>query len=167
MTYEVQTYNERDPTHVMSPNADWQRTYKVDATSPERMDFAPINDGYEAASTQQEIKIMVNDDVGHPMNLDLMYWVEADHDANRNGEADPQEYATKNVENTSEAKNKWFITTIDHSRNPNMGRVSYFWKGGDQAGNPLFYSVIDDDDEVLTFESVSYTHLTLPTNREV
>ena len=155
LTYEVQTYNERDPTHVMAPNGDWQRTYKVDATAPERMDFAPIDDGYEAASTQQEIKVMINDDVGHPMNLELMYWVEADHDTNRNGEADPQEYASKNVENTSETKNKWFITTIDHSRNPNMGRVSYFWKGGDQAGNALYYAVTNDDDEILTFESDS------------
>ena len=153
LTYEVQTYNEREPTHVMAPNSDWQRTYKVDATSPERMDNAPVDDGYEAASTQQEIKVMVNDDVGHPMSLDLMYWVEADHDSNRNGEADPQEYALKTVHNTTEAKNKWFITTIDHSRNPNMGRVSYFWTGGDQAGNSLFFTAIGNDDEVMMFES--------------
>jgi hypothetical protein len=102
---------------------------------------------------QQEVKVLVNDDVGHPMSLELMYWVEADHDSNRNGEADPQEYAMKTVHNTTEAKNKWFITTIDHSRNPNMGRVSYFWQGGDEAGNPLFYSAIGDDDEVLMLES--------------
>ena len=153
LTYEVQTYNERDPTHVMASNADWQRTYKVDATAPERMAIAPLDDGYEAASSQQEIKIMVNDDVGHPMTLDLMYWVEADHDSNRNGEADLEEYATKSVHNTTEAKNKWFITTIDHTRNPNMGRVSYYWQGGDEAGNPLFYSMVGDDDEIFTFES--------------
>ena len=153
LTYEVQTYNERNPTHVMASNGDWQRTYKVDATAPERMNFAPVDDGYEAASVQQEVKVLINDDVGHPMSLDLMYWVEADHDANRNGEADPQEYVMKTVHNATEAENKWFITTIDHSRNPNMGRVSYFWKGGDQAGNPLFYSVIGEDDEVLMFES--------------
>jgi hypothetical protein len=87
------------------------------------------------------------------MSLELMYWVEADHDSNRNGEADPEEYAMKTVHNTTEAKNKWFITTIDHSRNPNMGRVSYFWQGGDEAGNPLFYSAIGEDDEVLMLES--------------
>ncbi|MDA8838262.1 hypothetical protein N9N26_03300 [Candidatus Poseidoniales archaeon] len=153
LTYEVQTYNERNPTHAMAPNGDWQRTYKVDATAPERINFAPVDDGYEAASVQQEVKILVNDNVGHPMSLELMYWVEADHDANRNGEADPQEYVMKTVHNATEAENKWFITTIDHSRNPNMGRVSYFWKGGDQAGNPLFYSVIGEDSEVLMFES--------------
>ena len=153
LTYEVQTYNERNPTHVMASNGDWQRTYKVDATAPERINFAPEDDGYEAASVQQEVKILINDDVGHPMSLDLMYWVEADHDANRNGEADPEEYVMKTVHNSTEAENKWFITTIDHSRNPNMGRVSYFWKGGDQAGNPLFYSVIGEEDEVLMFES--------------
>ena len=153
LTYEVQTYNERDPTHVMASNADWQRTYKVDATAPERMAISPLDDGYEAASSQQEITIMVNDDVGHPMTLDLMYWVEADHDSNRNGEADLEEYAMKSVHNTTEAKNKWFITTIDHSRNPNMGRVSYYWQGGDEAGNPLFYSMVGEDDEIFTFES--------------
>ena len=153
LTYEVQTYNERNPAHVMPSNGDWQRTYKVDATAPERMNFAPKDDGYEAASVQQEVKVLVNDEVGHPMSLELMYWVEADHDSNRNGEADPEEYAMKTVHNTTEAKNKWFITTIDHSRNPNMGRVSYFWQGGDEAGNPLFYSAIGEDDEVLMLES--------------
>jgi hypothetical protein len=83
------------------------------------------------------------------MELTLNYWVEQDHDLNRNGEAEPSEYATKKVYNISESTNKWFATTIDHSRNPNMGRVSYFWSGGDQAGNPLYYEAIGLDDEVL------------------
>jgi hypothetical protein len=101
LTYEVQTYNERNPAHVMPSNGGWQRTYKVDATAPERMNFAPKDDGYEAASVQQEVKVLVNDEVGHPMSLELMYWVEADHDSNRNGEADPEEYAMKTVHNTT------------------------------------------------------------------
>ena len=153
LTYEVQTYNEKEPTHVMQPNLDWQRTFLVDATSPERNDFLPVDDGYEAASTVQEIKILINDDIGHPMNLDLMYWVESDHDLNRNGEADPEEYVSKTVYNTTQAKNKWFITTVDHSRNPNMGRVSYYWTGGDQAGNPLHYTHVDGDGVLLEFQS--------------
>ena len=153
MTYEVQTYNEKDPTHTLQPNAEWRRTFKVDATAPERIDVSPKDDGYEAASKDQEIKVLVNDDVGHPMSLKLMYWVEADHDMNRNGEADSSEYASKIVYNNTVSKNKWFITTIDHSRNANMGRVSYFWDGGDEAGNPLHYTYIDEDDEILTFES--------------
>ena len=153
LTYEIQTYNEKEPTHVMQPNLDWQRTFLVDATSPERNDFLPVDDGYEAASQVQEVKVLVNDDVGHPMALELMYWVEADHDLNRNGEADPEEYVSKTVYNTTEAKNKWFITTIDHTRNPNMGRVSYYWTGGDQAGNPLHYTHMDEDGIVLEFQS--------------
>ena len=153
LTYEIQTYNEKEPTHVMQPNLDWQRTFKVDATSPHRDDFLPVDDGYEAASPVQEVKVLINDDVGHPMALELMYWVESDHDLNRNGEADPQEYVSKTVHNTTEAKNKWFITTIDHTRNPNMGRVSYYWAGGDQAGNSLHYTHMDDDGTVLEFQS--------------
>ena len=86
------------------------------------------------------------------MELTLNYWVEQDHDLNRNGEADPSEYVTKQVYNDTEADKKWFATTIDHSRNPNMGRVSYFWSGGDQAGNPLFYEVTGLDDEILQLE---------------
>ena len=35
-----------------------------------------------------------------------------------------------------------------------MGRVSYYWDGGDQAGNPLHYSTIIDDEEY-TWESGS------------
>ncbi|MFQ3317110.1 MAG: hypothetical protein ACI8T6_000534, partial [Candidatus Poseidoniaceae archaeon] len=153
LTYEVQTYNEKEPTHVMQPNIAWQRTFMVDATPPHRDNVLPVDGGYEAASNVQEIKVLVNDDVGHPMALELMYWVESDHDLNRNGEADPQEYVSKIVHNTTQAKNKWFITTLDHSRNPNMGRVSYYWTGGDQAGNPLHYTYVDEDDVILKFQS--------------
>ena len=153
LTYEVQTYNEKEPTHVMQPNSNWQRTFMVDATPPHRDGFLPDDDAYEAASAVQEIKVLVNDDVGHPMALELMYWVESDHDLNRNGEADPQEYVSRIVHNTTQAKNKWFITTIDHTRNPNMGRVSYYWTGGDQAGNPLHYTHIVEDDAILELQS--------------
>ena len=153
MTYEVQTYNNKNPDKVLQPNADWRRTYKVDATAPERMAVYPLEDSYEAANREQDVKILVNDDIGHPMELRLFYWVESDHDLNRNGVADDNEYASKIVTNNTIAKNKWFLTTIDTSRNPNMGRVSYFWDGGDQAGNPLHYTVMDDDDNILKFES--------------
>ena len=153
MTYEVQTYNERSPEHVQQPNAEWRRTYKVDATAPERMAVHPQNEDYEAASIEQPIKVLVQDAVGHPMELVLNYWVEADHDLNRNGEADLEEYAIKTVRNNTEAQAKWFMTSIDTSRNPNMGRVSYFWDGGDQAGNPLHYTAMNSEDEVLKFES--------------
>ena len=153
LTYEVQTYNERNPDHVQQPNNEWRRTYLVDATHPERKQVAPVEDAYEAADNEQMVQVLVEDRVGHPMELDLNYWVEADHDANRNGEADPEEYITKVVANNTEARSKWFITTIDTSRNPNMGRVSYFWDGGDQAGNPLHFTAMNDDDELLKFES--------------
>ena len=153
LTYEIQTYNEKEPTHVMQHDANWQRTFKVDATPPHRDEFLPEDDGYEAASHVQEIKVLVNDDVGHPMALELMYWVEADHDLNRNGEADPQEYVSKTVHNTTQANNKWFITTIDHTRNPNMGRVSYYWTGGDQAGNSLHHTFLTEDGVNLKLQS--------------
>jgi len=153
LTYEVQTYNERNPDHVQQPNAEWRRTYRVDATLPERKIVSPLDDAYEAASNEQPVQVLVEDKVGHPMELELKYWVEADHDANRNGEADPEEYVSKIVRNNTQAKSKWFITSIDTSRNPNMGRVSYFWDGGDEAGNPLHFKVLNDDDEIMMFES--------------
>jgi hypothetical protein len=34
-----------------------------------------------------------------------------------------------------------------------MGRVSYFWDGGDEAGNPLHFTVMNEDDELMVFES--------------
>ena len=152
LSYEVQTYNERDSTMVLDSNSDWFRTYKVDATAPEALDTYPENDAYEAADTDQKISISISDNVGDPTELSLFYWVEADHDLNRNGEADPSEYAEKIVVNQTEADFKTFSTTIDHSRNPNMGRVSYYWDGGDRAGNPLHYSTIIDD-QVYDWES--------------
>ncbi len=131
---------------VMESNSDWFRTYKVDATSPEALATHPLNDAYEAADDSQKISVTVADAVGDPTQLSLHYWVEADHDLNRNGEADPSEYATKVVVNESEADLKTFTTNIDHSRNPNMGRVSYYWDGGDRAGNPLHHTTIVDDE---------------------
>ncbi len=145
LNYEVQTYNERNPTHVMAPNSDWSRTFRVDATPPERRAVFPADGSYEAGVNQQDVRILVHDEIGVPMELTLMYWVEADHDLNRNGIADDHEYASKRVTNMSESKSKWFMTNIDHSRNPNMGRVSYYWSGGDQAGNPVFYTQYDDE----------------------
>lgn len=145
LNYEVQTYNERNPTHVMAPNSDWSRTFRVDATPPERRAVFPADGSYEAGVNQQDVQILVHDEVGVPMELTLMYWVEADHDLNRNGIADEHEYASKRVTNMSQSKTKWFMTTIDHSRNPNMGRVSYYWSGGDQAGNPVYYTQYDNE----------------------
>lgn len=152
LTYEIQTYNERDATKVLNSNSDWFRTYKVDATHPEALMTYPEEDAYEAADEGQKVRIAVSDSVGDPTELVLNYWVEADHDLNRNGEADPSEYAHKIVTNQTEADYKVFTTTIDHSRNPNMGRVSYYWDGGDRAGNPLHYSTIIDD-QTYTWES--------------
>ena len=57
--------------------------------------------------------------------------VEADHDANRNGEADPEEHASKAVSNTTEARAKWFITTIDTSK-PEHG--SSYFDGANTSG---------------------------------
>ena len=147
LTYEVQTYNERDASMVLPSNSDWFRTYKVDATHPEAMVTSPEEDAYEAADEAQKVSISVADAVGSPTELTLYYWVEADHDLNRNGEADPTEYTHKVVSNETNAGYKLFTTTIDHSRNPNMGRVSYYWDGGDNAGNPLHYSTIIDEEE--------------------
>ena len=153
LNYEVQTYNERNPTHVMAPNSDWSRTFRVDATPPERITVSPEDGSYEAGVNEQDIRILVKDDIGVPMELTLMYWVEADHDLNRNGIADESEYASKKVTNMSESKSKWFMSTIDHSRNPNMGRVSYYWTGGDQAGNPVFYTQYDDEGVMYNLQS--------------
>jgi len=152
LTYEIQTYNERDASKVLAANPDWFRTYKVDATHPEAILTSPENDAYEAADEAQKVAISVADEVGSPTELTLHYWVEADHDLNRNGEADSSEYAQKVVVNETDAGHKVFKTTIDHSRNPNMGRVSYYWDGGDNAGNPLHYSTTIDDQEY-TWES--------------
>ncbi len=149
ITYEVQTYNEQEPTHVLPRSSEWSRLFRVDATAPEWTTTAPAEDAYEAAAHDQPIRVLVQDDVGVPMSLTLNYWVEQDHDLNRNGKAEPEEYVTKTVTNTSEANKKWFVATIDHSRNPNMGRVSYFWSGGDQAGNPLYHEVIGFDEELM------------------
>jgi hypothetical protein len=137
VTFEVQTYNERDPTKVMPRNESWRRTIRIDASSPTIIDSWPLEGGYEAASNQQQIVVHVEDAVGSPQQVMLYYWVEADHDTNRNGAADDSEYVNQTLTNMTEAENKIFTTTIDDSRNPNMARVSYYIVGNDPAGNPF------------------------------
>lgn len=146
VTYEVQTYNEQDPTRVLPIDTAWRRTFRIDATSPEALEHAPLEGDYEAADEEHQVSFRVADAVGSPVELSLNYWIEAIHDDNRNGEADPEEYAIKPMLNSSEGADKWFFTDIDDSMNPNMARVSYFVTGSDPAGNALRYNAGETDD---------------------
>ncbi|MEC7601848.1 MAG: hypothetical protein VYB83_03455, partial [Candidatus Thermoplasmatota archaeon] len=137
ITYEVQTYNERDSTLVIPPGPDSRRTFFIDGTSPEITNNMPKQDDYVAARYDQAIIIDVEDVVGDPKELTLHYWVEADHDINRNGIADSDEYVNRSMVNTTTAESKRFFTTIDDSRNPNLASVSYYVTGNDPAGNLL------------------------------
>ena len=69
---------------------------------------------------------------------------------NRNGQAELEEYAKVVVENFTDAPNKWFTAEIDHLRNPNMGRVSYFWDGHDLAGIAMFSEYQDSNGDIQT-----------------
>jgi len=137
VTFEVQTYNVRDPTKVLTTNDTWRRTMRIDDTAPAILSSWPAEQDYEASSTEQRISVSIADAVGHPDSLTLNYWVEADHDANRNGVPDAGEYANKTLFNETAAEVKVFFGEIDDSRNPNMARVSYYITGTDPAGNPL------------------------------
>ena len=135
ITFEVQAYNVRDPTKVMPINGSWQRTLRIDGSSPEIIDSWPADGDYEASSPEQQVAVTISDAVGQPESLTLNYWVEADHDTNRNGEPDVEEYATQTMSNSTVTEEKVFFGIIDDSRNPNMARVSYFVSGHDPAGN--------------------------------
>ena len=152
-TFEVQNFNEVNPSLSILPNSDWFRTFKVDATAPLKIDTSPKDESYEAANYNQEVRVLVKDQVGSPMALTLNYWVEADHDLNRNGQAELEEYAKIVVENYTDAPNKWFEAEIDHSRNPNMGRVSYFWDGHDLAGNSMYSEFQDSNGDTQTYQT--------------
>ena len=135
VTFEVQAYNVRDPTKVMPINESWQRTLRIDGSSPEITNSWPADGDYEASSPEQQVAVTIVDSVGQPDSLTLNYWVEADHDTNRNGLPDEEEYATQTMTNSTVAEEKIFFGMIDDSRNPNMARVSYFVSGHDPAGN--------------------------------
>ena len=137
LTYEVQTYNERDPTRVLPIDSSYRRTYRIDATAPDIESSSPAEGAYEAASNMQAIRIVVQDAVGQPEELTLHYWVEADDDANRNGDPDSEEYRNLTLTNDSVDARKQFVGWIDDTRNPNMALVSYYITGSDPAGNPL------------------------------
>ena len=152
VTFEVQTYNVRDPTKVMPTNESWMRTLRIDDSSPEIIDAWPAEGDYEASSNAQQIAITISDDVGHPESLTLNYWVEADHDQNRNGEPDSEEYVAQTMTNYTEDVEKVFFGIIDDSRNPNMARVSYYVTGHDPAGN----SIIGDDGPGFAYDLTTY-----------
>ena len=100
----------------------------------------------------QQIAITVSDQVGHPESLTLNYWVEADHDVNRNGEPDPDEYVAQTMTNYTEDVEKVFFGMIDDSRNPNMARVSYYVSGHDPVGN----LIIGDDGPGFAYDLTTY-----------
>jgi len=152
-TFEVQNFNEVNPSLSILPNNDWVRTFKVDATAPLKIGTSPEDESYEAADYNQKVRVLVKDQVGSPMSLTLNYWVEADHDLNRNGQAELEEYTKIVVDNYTDAPDKWFTAEIDHSRNPNMGRVSYFWDGHDLAGNPMYSEYQDSNGETQTYQT--------------
>ncbi|MEE2811634.1 MAG: CARDB domain-containing protein [Candidatus Thermoplasmatota archaeon] len=137
VTFEIQIYNERDPTKVLATENSWRRTIRVDSSPPAISANWPAEGDYEASSEAQQIAITIDDAVGQPTNLTLHYWVEADHDTNRNGVADQEEYVNQTLTNVTEDAEKVFFGIIDDSRNPNMARVSYYVSGTDVAGNPL------------------------------
>jgi hypothetical protein len=137
VTFEVQIYNERDPTKVMPTDDTWRRTLRIDDSAPSIIDAWPMEDGYEASTTNQMVTVTIDDEVGHPESLTLNYWVEADHDSNRNGQADAGEYAQQEMANDTMDVEKVFFGAIDDSRNPNMARVSFYVSGSDPAGNAL------------------------------
>ena len=113
LTYEVQIYNERETSQVMPSDATYRRTIKVDATAPVRGAVQPMEGDYEAAGAAQVVSMTLTDAIGSPTSLDLMYWVEADHDRNRNGEADASEYAEDGHEH-----HQWFPEAIHDDHRP-------------------------------------------------
>ena len=156
LTYSIQTYHETNPEYVLPPDINWQRTLRVDATTPTLTDNYPKEASYETASVAHEVGIRINDAVGDPTELTLNYWVEKDHDTNRNGEAELEEYTSKIMYNSTEEDEKWFFSSIDDSRNPNMAKVSYFISGTDPAGNELLHYMGTDDDENPIFETKDF-----------
>ncbi len=138
--YEVVIDNPRDPLKVLSTNQSWQRTIRVDATSPTLIEATPLDNAYEAGQEDQAVRIRIQDEIGAPEELTLHYWIEAEHDSNRNGNADAGEYVNQTMTNMTDDIDKLFFAYIDDSNNPNMARVSYYVTGTDVAGNALLRS---------------------------
>ncbi|MBT4058847.1 MAG: hypothetical protein HOE69_00865 [Euryarchaeota archaeon] len=135
--YEVQIDNPREVEKVLPINHTWQRTIRVDATSPTLIEASPEDNAYEAGYDDQQVRIRIQDAIGAPEILTLHYWVEAEHDSNRNGVADAPEYVNQTMTNTTIDVDKLFFATINDAANPNMARVSYYVTGTDIAGNAL------------------------------
>lgn len=138
--YEIVIDNPRDPLKVLQTNQSWQRTIRVDATSPTLIEASPIDNAYEAGYEDQAVRIRIQDAIGAPEVLTLHYWIEAEHDSNRNGNADAAEYVNQTMTNMTDDIDKLFFAFIDDSNNPNMARVSYYVTGTDVAGNALLRS---------------------------
>ncbi len=138
--YEIVIDNPRDPLKVLQTNQSWQRTIRVDATSPTLIEASPVDNAYEAGYEDQAVRIRIQDAIGAPEVLTLHYWIEAEHDSNRNGNADAAEYVNQTMTNMTDDIDKLFFAFIDDSNNPNMARVSYYVTGTDVAGNALLRS---------------------------
>ncbi|MBG17101.1 MAG: hypothetical protein CMB77_01925 [Euryarchaeota archaeon] len=137
VTFEVRTYNDLDAQWVLPVGASQQRVYYIDGTEPSVIAASPREGGYIDGRVDQPISYLIEDTIGDPTTMTLEYWVEGEHDANRNGIPDYNEFVNKTVTNTTVAQTKVFETTIDTSNNPNNARVVHRMIGTDLAGNEL------------------------------
>ncbi len=137
VTFEVRTYNDLDATWVLPVGPSQQRIYYIDGTEPSVITAWPREGAYIDGRIDQAISYLIEDSIGDPTSMVLEYWVEGEHDANRNGIPDYNEFVNKTVTNTTVAQTKVFETTIDTSRNPNNARVVHRMRGTDLAGNEL------------------------------
>jgi len=116
------------------------------------------DDTWVLPEKNQLFKIIAQDIPTPPQTLDLMYWVQYDHDSNGDGIADANEYQKLVITTDGMIPTANYTGTIDDSANVGqdpVGKVSIYVTGFDPAGNSIDGGSAGFDNDLVTYVGMS------------
>jgi len=117
-----------------------------------------MDDTWVLPHKNQLMKVIAQDIPEPPASLDLMYWVEYDHDVNSDGIADESEYQTLVITTDGMMPTANYSGYIDDSANEGQdpaGKVSIYVTGFDAAGNSINGGSAGFEDDLVTYVGMS------------
>ena len=115
------------------------------------------DDTWVVPSATQSIRMTAQDIPAPPATLDMMYWVENDHDADGDREADEDEYIVLTLYSDGNAPNATYYGNYSDNANLGLdpeGLVSVYIVGYDLAGNAINGGGPGFDNDKVTYVSM-------------
>ena len=117
-----------------------------------------VDDTWVLPTNQQKVRVIAQDLPAPPSSLDMYYWVEYDHDADSDGEADQDEYVMITLMSDGDQPAANYTGTYSDDANMGQdptGKVSIYVVGSDLGGNPIEGGSPGFDNDLVTYVSMS------------